>query len=395
MADKKTEYEQICENVGLNPSDRPTIPEIIRAVIFKYPDAAGAKEIFRRFGNHPHSMADYISDPEGMRADRAKNKAGIKTCFPNLNDKIDGIRSALYVIAAASSVGKTTFCLQLADHLAADGEDVIYFSMEQSAEELAAKSIARTMIEKDFCCHTDNKAVRDGARTPEILEAERAYCEAVGDRMNIVNIGLSCTCEFIEAYTAEYIAATGKRPCVFIDYLQLIAPDAKFYGTTKEMMDSTVKRFKQISMRFNIPVFLISSVNRTSYYTPLSMESIKESGGIEYTADYIFGLQPAVMKTMDIFNAPTAENLQRRKNIIDKAKETPEESDKRYMNLTSFKGRGGNPIWDIYFNYYPAHDYFERADAPQKETPAAAEGETISQAQRRTGKKRVTAADFR
>ena len=79
-----------------------------------------------------------------MQADIARQKAHkITTCFENLNEKAGGIYSGLYIIAANTSIGKTTFTLQLADGIAASGTNVLYFSLEQSRLELVSKSLAR------------------------------------------------------------------------------------------------------------------------------------------------------------------------------------------------------------------------------------------------------------
>ena len=51
------------------------------------------------------------------------------------------------------------------------------------------------------------------------------------------------------------------------------------------------------------PVFVISSLNRSSYSGSISIDSFKESGGIEYGADVLLGLQPAGMtETLDGLN---------------------------------------------------------------------------------------------
>ncbi len=47
----------------------------------------------------------------------------------------------LYVLGAISSLGKTTFCGQMADQLAFVGEHVLYFSLEQTRLELVTKGL--------------------------------------------------------------------------------------------------------------------------------------------------------------------------------------------------------------------------------------------------------------
>ena len=67
---------------------------------------------------------------------RGKIEAGnaptiISTGFPHLDEKIDGgLRAGLYVIGAISSLGKTSFCIQLADNIAKAGKPVLFVSLE-------------------------------------------------------------------------------------------------------------------------------------------------------------------------------------------------------------------------------------------------------------------------
>ena len=82
---------------------------------------------------------------------------------------------------------------------------------------------------------------------------------------------------------------TGSAPVVIIDYLQIIAPYEKL--TEKQSMDKTVMELKRISRDFKTPVLAISSLNRASYDKSINMTGFKESGGIEYSADVLFGLQ--------------------------------------------------------------------------------------------------------
>ena len=79
-----------------------------------------------------------------------------------------------------------------------------------------------------------------------------------------------------------------KSPVVFIDYLQLI-PSSK--ENIKNGIDDTVRKLKTFQRDTNTTFIVISSFNRANYNQPVAFESFKESGGIEYSADVVFGLQ--------------------------------------------------------------------------------------------------------
>ena len=49
---------------------------------------------------------------------------------------------------------------------------------------------------------------------------------------------------------------------------------------------------KQLANRLQTPVIAISSLSRACYNETIKMSSFKESGGIEYGADVLLGIQP-------------------------------------------------------------------------------------------------------
>lgn len=77
---------------------------------------------------------------------------------------------------------------------------------------------------------------------------------------------------------------------MIVDYLQILNPK-DVHMSEKQNTDFAVMDLKRISRDFKIPVWVISSFNRTAYKEEVSLESFKESGGIEYSADVVIGLQ--------------------------------------------------------------------------------------------------------
>ena len=86
----------------------------------------------------------------------------------NKLDRAIKITDGLYIIGAISSLGKTTFTLQIADHVAENGRDVIIFSLEMSRKELIDKSICR-MIFSDWI---KNQRTSDKERLKNELEIQ-------------------------------------------------------------------------------------------------------------------------------------------------------------------------------------------------------------------------------
>lgn len=93
-----------------------------------------------------NSAANYIDDFINGVHNRA-NTSCMPTGFRNLDEILDGgLFEGLYIFGAISSLGKTTFVLQIADQIAQQGQDILIFSLEMARTELMAKSISRLTL---------------------------------------------------------------------------------------------------------------------------------------------------------------------------------------------------------------------------------------------------------
>lgn len=318
---------------------------------------ATLEQIRRKTAPKPDSTAEYIR--QQMQADIDRFTGEIKTGFKSLDNQTGGLYPGLYVLAAISSLGKTSFCLQLADQITAAGKDVIYFSLEQSRLELVSKSLARGTVNRSGKLNFDHAItsteIRKGLKSAALSKAISGYQSATGDRMNIVEGNFSCNISFIGNYIRSYINRNGSRPVIFIDYLQLLQPTDTRQGI-RETIDSSVTELKRLSRELDLTIIVISSVNRANYLTPIDFESLKESGGIEYTADVIYGLQLQCLNE-DLFSAK--EKIKDKRDRIKQAKaENP-----RKVEIVCLKNRYGATGFTAGFNYYPANDLFTEQES--------------------------------
>lgn len=291
----------------------------------------------------------------------------ISTGFKNLDNATKGgIYPGVYVIGATSSLGKTTFCDQLADNIARNGKNVIYFSMEQSRKEMLCKSIARTIAQYNIA---SEKVV--GSFDVCKLENRQFVMEAFKKRGNIskyrntIEGNFNCNISFIGNYLRRFVANHNKKPVVIVDYLQIIQPtNENRKSTAKENMDNIMTELKRLSRELDIVIVIISSVNRSNYLTPIDFESFKESGGIEYTADVVLGLQLQCLDE-DIFNSNKDKGIKEKRERVKEAKaEKP-----RKIKLVCLKNRFGKSSFDCYFKYYCDRDLFlEEAEPPKEST---------------------------
>lgn len=301
----------------------------------------------------PDNTSYYIDRLMQGEMERLQAAAERKTGFETLDLKSGGLYSGLYVIAATSSLGKTTLVLQIADNLAAAGNEVLFFSLEQSRLELVSKSFARIMAQKDRATALSSLAIRKGAAPAGLADAVAKYKQGIGERLSIIEGNFGCNVSFIGDYVRDYIRRNECRPIVIVDYLQILQPadDAKRL-TARESIDNTVTALKRISRELELTVIVISSVNRANYLAPIDFESLKESGGIEYTADVIWGLQLQCLNEA-LFDDPQKKLKEKRARIREEKARNP-----RRVELLCLKNRYGVANFTCDFDYYPAHDLF-------------------------------------
>ena len=306
----------------------------------------------------PDNTADYIAERMYAEIDDLKKQTGRKTGFTNLDKEAGSIYAGLYAVGGISSVGKTTFISQMADQMAEQGQHVLFFSMEQSRLEMVSKSISRQTAINDPGNAVNSLQIRTGAKGENISKAIADYTAGVGDRLSIIEGNFNCTVSFIGDYTRQYIAKNGGiKPVLIIDYLQVLTAEkdpetGRKLSDTRQIVDHNVTELKRISRSLEIPVFVVSSVNRSNYLAPIDFESFKESGGIEYTADVVWGLQLAAIHD-PIF--------EKEKDIIKKRERiaTAKEAVPREIELICLKNRYGKSRYAVEFTYYPQYDYFK------------------------------------
>ena len=250
-----------------------------------------------------YAVRPYLSDFwDGIR--ESISTEAVRTGFSLLDTALDGgLYEGLYGIGAISSLGKTTFALQMADQIAESGQDVLIFSLEMSRKELIAKSLSR----KTACLLLQSGGHMRNAKTARGIMAGKRYAgysteekqlintavrsyETVADKLFIIEAMGTVGVEEVRAQVEHHIRCTGRKPVVIIDYLQILAPHNE-RSTDKQNTDYAILQLKRLSRDCRIPVIVISSFNRENYSSKVSMQAFKESGAIEYSTDVLIGLQ--------------------------------------------------------------------------------------------------------
>lgn len=235
-------------------------------------------------------------------------KSGKFRAIPTGIDAIDtllggGLVPGVTMVGARTGKGKTTLALQIADSIGAAGRPVLYAALEMTAEQLAAKSIARAVNEarpdraglKSYDVLTGH--IPDDMRA-DVKDATDEYFAWAEDRMFVYDVLKRPTAERLVQMARSIEDKKGAPPLVVVDYLQIMRPpDGKDMLTEKQIADRSMDSLNLMAAGRGVPVLAVSSLNRAAYsgkgdlpdpdsekWYDILESAFKESGGIEYTA---------------------------------------------------------------------------------------------------------------
>ena len=216
-----------------------------------------------------------------------KTITGVASGFNDLDEMTSGFQPAdLVIVAARPSMGKTAFCLNIAQHAAIDEQrKVAFFSLEMSKE-----SLVQRMLTSE--ARVDSQRLRRGllrddefpmlARAAGILSSAPVW---IDDTPGITLLEMRSK--------ARRLKADNGLDMVIVDYLQLMQGPSNAESRQQEV--SQISRgLKALAKELNIPVIALSQLSRapeqrTGDHRP-QLSDLRESGAIEQDADLIMFL---------------------------------------------------------------------------------------------------------
>ncbi|MEN3202443.1 MAG: replicative DNA helicase [Atribacterota bacterium] len=214
---------------------------------------------------------------------RDEHVTGIPSGFVDLDVLTAGFQpSDFVVVAARPGMGKTSFCLNIAQYVGVEKKiPVAIFSLEMSKDQIAQRMLCSE-------ARIDAGRVRKGFLTekdwPQLAQAAGRLAEApifIDDTPSISVLELRAK--------ARRLKAEKNLGLVIIDYLQLM----KGYGRSENRQQeiSEISRsLKAMARELNIPVIAVSQLSRAveqrSPKRP-QLSDLRESGAIEQDADLV------------------------------------------------------------------------------------------------------------
>ncbi|HJV10024.1 MAG TPA: replicative DNA helicase, partial [Burkholderiales bacterium] len=211
---------------------------------------------------------------------------GVPSGFVDLDRLTAGLQPGdLVIVAGRPSMGKTSFALNIAEHVALHPSvslPVAIFSMEMSASQLAMRMLSSM-------AKVDQTRLRTGRLSDE--EWSRLTDEIA--RLNEARIHVDETAALnaleLRARARRMKREYGKLGLVVVDYLQLMSASA--HGENRATEISEISRsLKALAKELDVPVIALSQLSRAveqrNDRRPL-MSDLRESGAIEQDADVI------------------------------------------------------------------------------------------------------------
>src|SRR5215471_2577806 len=214
--------------------------------------------------------------------------SGLPTGFTELNRMTSGLQASdLIILAARPSVGKTSFALNIAQHVALqDGRSVGFFSLEMSMEQLGFRVLCS---EADV----DAKKVRDGYASQEaITRLVMAQTKIAGANF-FIDDSAGLTVPMMRA-KAQRLKREKGLDLIVVDYLQLMAGHGRFDNRTQEV--SQISRgLKLLAKELKLPLIALSQLSRQPEQRKGDLRKpqladLRDSGSLEHDVDVVIML---------------------------------------------------------------------------------------------------------
>ena len=208
---------------------------------------------------------------------------GLPTGFVDIDYMTSGLQKGdLVIVAARPAMGKTSFCLNVAQHVALrKGETVGVFSLEMSKEQLALRMLCSDARVDAHRLRTGQLGEKDWARLAKAyadLSKSRIF---IDDSATLTPLEMRAKCRRLKAEHGLSL--------IVVDYLQLVSSSGRVENRQQEI--SAISRsMKGLAKELDVPVVALSQLSRapearTDRRPQLS--DLRESGALEQDADIV------------------------------------------------------------------------------------------------------------
>ena len=227
-----------------------------------------------------------FADAQAMAAGERVH-VSVQSGFTELDSLLSGFhRGELVIVAGRPSMGKTAFCLNIAQNIAIDEKKpVAVFSLEMSKEQLVHRLLCAE-------ARVDSHALRNGYVAQRDWPNLTTAASLLSNAPIYIDDSPSLTVLEIRSRSRRLHREVGLA-MVIIDYLQLAHATGRSESRQQEISQIS-RSLKALSKELNIPVVALSQLSRAVENRPGSrrpvLSDLRESGAIEQDADVVLFL---------------------------------------------------------------------------------------------------------
>lgn len=260
-------------------------------------------------GEHPKRLSDVMVsmfEQIDHRFNSSTEFIGLKTGICDLDSLTKGLKPGnLVIICGRPGSGKTTLAMNIATHIAdrsnTDGGEVLFCSLEMSADEIGLRMMLSTgMVTADDIerpAHQDEMVI-------ERISAAMSRCNTL--RMSVAEN--SDTVASVASH-ARTIKRKHGLACVVVDYIGLMRAEAE--NRVNEISEIT-RGLKRMAMQLGVPVIALAQLNRQcearTDRRPM-LADLRDSGSVEQDANLVIGCYRDSYYTNNVDTEPFAELL--------------------------------------------------------------------------------------
>jgi replicative DNA helicase len=234
---------------------------------------------------HIRPVAEHVLEKAHEYAKRESHAlTGLSTGFRELDQMTSGLQQTdLIIVAARPSMGKTAFCLTLAQNAAIrEGAVVAVFSLEMSKEQLVMRMMSSE-------AKVDAHRFRTGYLTRDEWGRLAGAIGTLSDAKIFIDDTPGISVLEMRAKARRLAAEQKRLDLIVVDYMQLMSTSGRVESRQQEV--SKISRdLKALAKELQVPVVALSQLSRAPEARnppkPL-MSDLRESGSIEQDADVV------------------------------------------------------------------------------------------------------------
>lgn len=222
-------------------------------------------------------------------AENHKFVTGVATGFKELDQLTSGLQpSNLIIVAGRPSMGKTSFCLNIAEHVALrDKKSVVFFSLEMSEQEIGLRLLCSQ-------ARINLRSVREGFLARKSWPAITSVASEIAGAPLYFDFSTSPSILDVRSSARRWCHELQQRShplsLIIVDYLQLLRGANPGESRQQEISDIS-RSLKAMARELEVPVIALSQLNRRPEEKGREgrpqLSDLRESGALEQDADVV------------------------------------------------------------------------------------------------------------